>query len=178
MFLLSYTMLGVAVDLFWYLVFTKPKEEERAVLNLERQGYLCYLPRVTAERCSKSNLILKSEPLFPRYIFVQVPDHTHDASWVPIRSTLGVSNIVLFGGQPAKVSDELINTLKGLEEHSQEAPRELFTSGESVVITSGPFSGIEAVFKMKNGTERVVVLVTILSKTVPYQCSPDQIKKT
>ena len=162
---------------FWYLVFTKPKEEERALVNLERQGYSVYLPRVTAERCAKSQLVLKTEPLFPRYLFVQIPESLQEPSWLPIRSTLGVASLVQFGGRPAEVPNSMIIMLQGLEIQSQEEPRELFHAGEAVVITSGPFSGIEAVFKVRNGTERVVVLINFLSKSVPYQCSPDQLKK-
>ncbi len=165
------------MEQFWYLVYTKPKEEERALLNLERQGYRCYLPRITVERCAKSGFVLKASPLFPRYIFVQIPEHLLEPSWVPIRSTLGVSNIVLFGGLPAQVPLSLIDALKALEAHTHDVPRELFASGEHVMITSGPFSGIEAVFKMRRGSDRVIVLITLLHKQVPYTCEPSEIRK-
>ena len=34
----------------WYVVHTKPRQEDKALLNLERQGYRCYLPRLTVEK--------------------------------------------------------------------------------------------------------------------------------
>jgi len=30
----------------WYLIFTKPRQEEVAYTNLRRQGYQAYLPRL------------------------------------------------------------------------------------------------------------------------------------
>jgi hypothetical protein len=34
----------------WYLVHTKPRQEDVALANLERQGYECYLPQLRIER--------------------------------------------------------------------------------------------------------------------------------
>ena len=162
----------------WYLIHTKPKEEERACVNLERQGYEVYLPRLMAERCSKNSFVLKREPLFPRYLFVQVPEVSAEITWLPIRSTFGVSQVVRFGEQPIEVPHSLVATLKNLEQQREEQPQELFTPGEQVIITSGPFSGIEAVFKMRKGAERVIVLIDMLNKQVPYICPPSDLKKT
>jgi len=32
----------------WYLLYTKPRQEQRAVENLKRQGYIAYLPLIAA----------------------------------------------------------------------------------------------------------------------------------
>ena len=56
-----------------------------------------------------------TEPMFSRYLFIQLDDQTQN--WGPIRSTLGVSKLVSFGPQPAKVPPELVAFL-------QEAPPE------------------------------------------------------
>jgi hypothetical protein len=34
----------------WYLVFTKPGQEAKALSNLQRQGYVCYLPTIPVEK--------------------------------------------------------------------------------------------------------------------------------
>ena len=34
----------------WYLIHTKPRQELRALENLERQGYECYLPLLPTEK--------------------------------------------------------------------------------------------------------------------------------
>ena len=47
------------------------------------------------------------------------------------------------GGQPAKVSDELINRLKGFEEHSQEESRELLRQANQWSLLLGLFPGLK-----------------------------------
>ncbi|MEN9764019.1 MAG: transcription/translation regulatory transformer protein RfaH, partial [Pseudomonadota bacterium] len=37
----------------WYLVHTKPRQEDIALMNLERQGYTCYLPRLSVEKARR-----------------------------------------------------------------------------------------------------------------------------
>jgi transcriptional antiterminator RfaH len=42
-----------------------------------------------------------TEPMFSCYLFIQLDDQSQN--WDTIRSTLGVSKLVSFGPQPAKV---------------------------------------------------------------------------
>lgn len=61
-----------------------------------------------------------------------------------IRSTLGVSQLVHFGSQPAKVDDGLIDHL---HQQEQALPTEAMShAGDSVIIAEGPFAGIEAIY--------------------------------
>lgn len=162
---------------FWYLIHTKPKEEARALTNLERQGYGVYLPYIATEYRQKGILAIRQEPLFPRYLFVQIPSGLEEQTWVPIRSTLGVSSVVKVGDSPVHVPESLIESLRALEQNQMQSPKELFSPGDRVVITQGPFTGVEAIFKIKKGSERVFVLITMLNKQVVYQCSPGEISK-
>jgi transcriptional antiterminator RfaH len=54
------------------------------------------------------------EPMFPRYLFIQLDDEGDD--WGPIRSTIGVANMVRFGMMPARVPDGLVQLLRGRED--------------------------------------------------------------
>ena len=56
----------------WYLVHTKPRQEKCALDNLQRQGYQCYLPTRPSEKLRQRLLTLADEPLFPRYLFIQL----------------------------------------------------------------------------------------------------------
>ncbi len=68
------------------------------------------------------------------------------------RSTLGVSQLVHFGARAAKVDDTLVDLLRQRE---RAVPTEaLFHSGDSVVITDGPFAGIEAIYQMADAEPR------------------------
>ena len=55
----------------WFAVYTKPRQEHIALLNLEHQSFECFLPMAQdpRQRRSARNGAL-GEPLFPRYLFL------------------------------------------------------------------------------------------------------------
>lgn len=161
----------------WYLVHTKPRQERAALENLERQGYQCYLPTLRLEKLRRGALSVADAPLFPRYLFIRLGQGESAQSWAPIRSTKGVSRLVSFGSQPAKVADELIEALHAQETVAQIKPARLFEPGEKVRLTEAPFAGIEAVYDMPDGDHRVVVLIELLAKQVRVQVSPASLRK-
>mgnify|MGYP003331459342 FL=1 len=160
----------------WYLIHTKPRQEDVALSNLLRQDYECYLPTLPVEKLRKGGLALVEEPLFPRYLFIRLGLGLEAKSWTPIRSTLGVSRLVRFGMEPAKVDDALIQTLRQHESDFKARPQKLFEVGQKVVITQGAFAGIEGIFQMSDGEQRVMVLIEIMSKQVPLRLAPHEVK--
>ncbi len=161
----------------WYLVHTKPRLEKCALENLHRQGYQCYLPMIPAEKLCQGLLTVEEKPLFPRYLFVRLGQGNSAKSWAPIRSTKGVSRLVSFGIEPARVDDGLIELLKTQETSVQVEPERLFKQGERVCITKGPFAGIEGIYQIADSQLRVMVLIEILSKPVPVPVAPVSLRK-
>lgn len=161
----------------WHLVHTKIRQEHVAQSNLERQGYACYLPKIKAEKLRAGELKVIEEPLFPRYLFIRLDTGLDAKSWAPIRSTLGVSRLVTFGQTPAKIDDDLLESIRARSESADVQLRH-FAPGEQVVVTQGPFTGVEALYQMADGQERVVVLLTILSKQVRMTVPPTSIRKS
>ena len=160
----------------WYLIHTKIRQEAVALSNLERQGYRCFLPLCHAEKLRRGKLQVVQEPLFPRYLFIRLDTDTQSQSWSPIRSTLGVSRLVMFGQTPGRVGDELIERLQA--QHNASTPAQtLFQPGDPVTITQGPFAGLEAMYQMACGEERVMVLLDFLSKQVKMTVSPADLRK-
>lgn len=151
----------------WYLVHTKPRQENLALTNLERQGYACYMPLTKVERIRRSKAALHIEPLFPRYIFIHLDSSSDGKSWSPIRSTLGVQQMVHFGNRAAKVDDALINTLREREQTLPE--QKLFQTGDTVIVKNGPFIGLEAIYQTTNAERRAMILLEILHKPVAVQ---------
>ncbi len=161
----------------WYLVHTKPRQEKCALDNLHRQGYQCYLPTVPFEKLRQGILTVADEPLFPRYLFIRLGQGDSAMSWAPIRSTRGVSRLVTFGIEPARVDDGLIELLKTQEAVMQAVPVRLFRPGERVRLTEAPFAGIEGIYQMPDGEHRVRVLIEILSKPVAVGVTPANLQK-
>ena len=161
----------------WYLVHTKPRLEKTALENLERQHYRCYLPMLMTEKLRKGEVTLVEEPLFPRYLFIQLDTGMSALSWSPIRSTKGVNRLVSFGNEPAKVHDALIETLQSHEQELHSQPVALFTPGERVQVTQGPFAGVEGIYQMTDGERRVMVLIELMSKPVTLPLAPSALRK-
>lgn len=148
----------------WYVVHTKPRQESRALLNLERQGYECFLPTITKKKLGRSALALITEPLFARYLFISLDTDLSSKSWAPIRSTLGVSKLVTFGSEPAQVHSVLIEQLKNHETTLSRQPQSPFREGDRVTIREGAFAGIEAVYQLDDGEARAMVLIELLHR--------------
>lgn len=149
--------------MFWFVVHTKPRQEHRALENLQRQGFTCFLPTLAKKKTTKRGLKVVHEPLFKRYLFIELDTTMSGRSWAPIRSTLGVTRLVTFGNEPARVDPRLIEILK-LQQERQDAPESPYQKGAVVRITSGPFAGIEAIYQMDDGERRAMVLIELIQK--------------
>lgn len=161
----------------WYLVYTKIRQEAVALTHLQRQGYPCFLPMMRVEKVRQKAVHPVDVPLFPRYVFVRLGTALGDKAWGPIRSTQGVLHMVRFGTRPALVSDELIEWLKLQEQARRSEPQRLFEPGERVVVTHGPFAGFEGVYQMRDGQQRVMVLIEWMSRTVQLPTVAGQVRR-
>jgi transcriptional antiterminator RfaH len=160
----------------WFLVHSKVRQEETARINLERQGYSVYLPRLRQRRRRGGRVVTRVEPLFPRYLFLQLDTRTDN--WAPIRSTVGVSALVRFGDEPAPVPDSLIALLKAKESEAglHEWVEPGLRHGQPVRVATGAFRDYEGIFVARSGHERVVVLLDVLGRQVRARLDLDQIE--
>jgi transcriptional antiterminator RfaH len=145
--------------MLWYAVHSRPKQEIRALENLQNQGFETWLPMLTIEKLRRGRLAEVTEPMFSRYLFIRLD--TEHTNWAPIRSTLGVSRLVSFGNRPAPIADNLIQALRQMPDR---APERLLQAGQSVRMIDGPLKGLEAVYLQADGELRAMVLVDLMSK--------------
>ncbi len=158
----------------WYLVYTKPRQEKLASQHLQNQAYEVYLPLIKVERIRQGVRSLVEEVLFPRYLFVQL-DKVGTQSWAPIRSTVGVSQLVKFGTQFAQVSQDLVAWVQEHVKAVKLAPE--LKQGDVVTITEGPFRGVEVIFKTYDGEKRAILLLNLLTKMTEANFGLNCIKK-
>ena len=74
------------------------------------------MPMLRLQKIRQRKTALVAEPMFPRYLFIRLDTSGSGQSWSPIRSTLGVNQLVRFGGQPAKVDGQLIDLIRSREQ--------------------------------------------------------------
>ncbi len=160
----------------WYAVLCKPRREEVAEANLQRQGYRVCLPRLATQRRRNGKWIDVVEPLFPRYLFLQLDVERRSLS--PVRSTVGVSYIVRFGAEYATVLDEIVQGLINRADpqtglHQLRQP--LFVRGAHVWVSGGPLDRLEGVFERYEGEERVLILLELLGQGTRVRMPVDQV---
>lgn len=150
----------------WYVVYTKPKEEDRADSNLSAWGIETFNPRIRERRYNQfnGNPTVWSKPLFPRYVFARFDA---DQLLHKIYFTRGVQSVVCFGDAPLSVDEEDIALIR------QHVGKDGFVkmddelkSGDRVAIESGPLKGLNGVFNRAiKDSDRVMILLT----TINYQ---------
>lgn len=150
----------------WYVVQTHPRQEKRALLDLERQGYQCYLPMLSVKLNQQTELMLKHEPLFPRYLFIVFDTDLTVASLAPIHLTPSVSRLMTFRQKPVKVDPALINFLKINDKQFRANIDRLFDSGEHEELMGGAFAEIHPVYFITEGVKRSHALIQFLSKSM------------
>jgi len=151
----------------WYLVRTKPNAEAIAQVNLGRQGYEFYCPRLLQSMPSRGRWRERVVPLFPGYLFLRLDEGRQPLA--PVQSTLGVASAVRFGPSYAIVPDAVIRDLRARANpetglHRLNLPTRL-AAGTPIRIHAGPFEGLEGIFQRETGSDRAIVLLCVLGQT-------------
>lgn len=152
----------------WYLVYSKPRQEFIAAEQLNRQGYVTYLPvcehRTRTGRKASPELQGAAEPMFPRYVFVQTGRAQQSLS--PVRSTRGVCTLVSFGFGPVTVSPDVIEHVRHVEALRASVDQlnlPPMTVGQQVRLRHESLQALQGLVTAVAG-ERVTLLLNILGR--------------
>ncbi|MCK5726376.1 MAG: transcription/translation regulatory transformer protein RfaH [Thiotrichaceae bacterium] len=153
-------------DKDWWLLTTKVRKEQYAREQLDNQGYITYLPLTQRSRKNRGKMKITTEPLFPRYVFIQLNQTTDN--WGSVRSTYGISDFVRFGMKYARVPSEIIAHLKYNEAYLSDHAFALDRHKNGDIITieqEGSFKGLNGIFQHYDSDQRCSVLIEILHQT-------------
>jgi transcriptional antiterminator RfaH len=160
----------------WLVAYTKPRLEQVALQNLERQHFETYLPLYKKFKNTETGPVPLLEPMFPRYIFFR--PSTPQQSIETVRSTKGISHIVRFGFELGIVSADMVASLREFEVSQNQATlQEMsnFKVGQKIKlkhVALGAFEGlIQSVSK-----KRVAVLLEIMGRETLVQMEHHQIE--
>jgi len=159
----------------WYVVQSHPHSESRAAAHLERQGFVSYLPRYLKRRRHARRIETVRAPLFPRYLFVSIDLSAQ--RWRAIYSTVGVSQLVCNGSNPAPLPDAVIAELRGREDGGfvRLSVRPAFKPGDAIRILDGAFTSCFGLYEGMPDGERVAVLLDLLGRKVRIMLDPESI---
>lgn len=144
----------------WFVVQTKPRQEERAKEHLNLQGGCVFLPMTPVSKNSRQGLIHQLSPLFPGYLFLHAEMNSPILS--KIRSTRGARGLLRFGETIMTVDENIITDLKRRCEQMEEEPE--FIAGQFVTMKSGPFKDYQGIFAETDGDKRAIIFINLLNQ--------------
>jgi len=153
----------------WLVVVSKPNSEKKAEYNLKKQGFSPFLPLVKIRRMKKKKLVWELQPLFRRYLFIPYPQQ-----WSTIRSTIGVSSVVMGNEYPAVMPHTEIERIKarsGSDGYITLVAPDKFKPGQKVKVQGGPFDDHIGIFNGNSGAGRVSALLELLGAKVTVNLS-------
>jgi transcription elongation factor/antiterminator RfaH len=150
-------------DLSWYVVYTYPKQEKRIFSDLIKQSINAFLPFQKVVRQWSDRKKKLTVPLFPNYVFVQVPEKER----FKVFSVPGVTRFISFEGKPAIVSNDEINIIKQLVNHNISFENEVsLTSGDRVKVVHGPLAGLQGILVDRKGGKRFGIHFDSISQSI------------
>ena len=140
----------------WYVLYTKPRNEKKVAERLSADGYNVYCPLHKVRRQWSDRMKVVEEPLFKGYLFIQVEDKRRDE----VFNYPGAVRYLYWLRRPAIVRESEIYTIQkwlGQYDHSDIDISKILP-GDYVRITSGPFTGEQAILLDKTNKKAVVQL--------------------
>ena len=140
----------------WYVLYTKPRNEKKVAERLSAAGYNVYCPLHKVRRQWSDRMKVVEEPLFKGYLFIQVQDKRRDE----VFNYPGAVRYLFWLRRPAIVRESEICTIQkwlGQYNHSDIDISDILP-GDYVRITSGPFTGEQAILLDKTNKKAVVQL--------------------
>jgi transcription antitermination factor NusG len=179
----------------WFLVYTSPRAEAKAVEGLTKAGCQTFWPS-SHRKIMKGKRVLFDGDVgtFPRYLFVsgmpfrqrQIDSVMDDRSVVTIngrpiddiRDVDGVRDVVGTSRGWLRVPVAAIRAIAGYQNAIEPVAPALslrFSPGEQTTVISGPFASFQATVVEAIGLDQAKVLIDIFGGTVPVTLSIAQL---
>lgn len=159
----------------WYVIQTKPRQEDRAYLNLSALGIETFLPKIRKRYKNKYKKFYTT-PLFPSYLFA---NFNANKMLNTVYYTKGVQRVLCFGSKPCAVEVDTIDIIKSkIGDDGLIKLEKKLKPGDKVIIEKSYLKDLVGVLeKDMEGEERASVLLTTVSYQVHVIVSKDDLVK-
>jgi transcription elongation factor/antiterminator RfaH len=160
----------------WRLVRAITGREVFAAEQLERQGFVTFLPKQlkTVRHARKVRIALGA--YFPGYLFVELDLAKH--RWRSVNGTLGVSHLIGSEDRPTPVPRGVVEALIEAADARGVLTGPPLEAGQKVRILAGAFADKLAVIERQDEAGRVRVLLDIINRQVAVSVSRDLLSAT
>lgn len=150
----------------WYAAQTCANHEKRVAKQLDVREVERFLPLYESVRRWKDRRVRLEMPLFPGYVFVHVALRDR----MRVLQTPSVVRLVSFGGQPAALPEQEIETLRqGLSRDLRAEPHAYLKAGQRVRVRNGPLMGLEGILARKKNGTRFVISFELIMRSVAVE---------
>ncbi|MCU1307518.1 MAG: transcription antitermination protein nusG [Acidobacteriaceae bacterium] len=156
----------------WYAAYTLPRHEKLVTHQLAQKSVECYLPLYEAIHRWKDRRARVQLPLFPGYVFVQIPL----CERLKVLEIASVLNIVSFKGQAAPLPEGEIEALRNALLHRKAEPYPYLAVGKRVRVNAGPLQGLEGVVVRRKGDWRIVVTLDSIMQSVALEIDSSDVE--
>lgn len=158
----------------WFALYTKPRHEFKAAIQLESVSIEYYLPTLTVMKKWSDRKKKITEPLFSGYIFICVDEKER---WLAV-SQKAIVRAVSFDGKPSVIPEWQIESLKKM---LSESPEVFVTNkievGTKVKIVDGPFKDVIGVVTNVQEDKWLAVSVELLRCSVMVRLPKESVLK-
>lgn len=153
----------------WYAIQVKPRCEKRVSTYLHARGVEEFLPLCSSRRQWSDRSKLVELPLFPCYMFGRLDRAGQNL----VKQTPGVRSIVGSEAGSVPMDECEIETIRRMiDSRLTLKSQTCFVEGQRVRVQHGPLAGCEGVFERFKGTQRLVVNVSLLHRSVAVEIDP------
>jgi transcription antitermination factor NusG len=158
----------------WFALHVRPRFESAVETQLGGKGYEVFLPTFVCKRRWSDRVKSIVKPLFPGYVFCRF----NVGQRLPILITPGVNSIVGIGKVPIPVDPEEIFAIRSvIDSGAASFPCDYIREGELVQIESGPLEGLVGIVQRTKSSERLVVSLTLLMRSVAVEIDRSWVKR-
>lgn len=149
----------------WYALHTCSRHEKAVAAQLEQNSLECFLPVFQTLRRWKDRRVKVDFPLFPGYLFVNIPLRDR----MRVLQVHGVVRLVgMNHAEP--IPDEQIQALRdGIEQRLKLEPYPFLRIGRRVRVKRGPLLGAEGFLVRKRDNFRLVISLELIGRSVALE---------
>lgn len=162
-------MIESVAEKSWLALYTKPRHELKAKLELDTIEIHNYLPLITKVKQWSDRKKKVTEPIIRSYIFI----YASEKERLQALECKSVIRCLFERGKPAKIPAWQIESLRQMIESKYDLMIvNGIVPGARIRITSGPFQGVTGVVQEVSGEKNISVSLELLNRTV-YAKIPD-----
>ena len=126
----------------WYVAKFRVQKEDALIGYLSQNSVQVFAPEIVSPGHDGTQM----EALFPTYLFCYFDPESRAGQM--LRRAPGMSHFLGCDGEPALMPEELIDYLRErVTQWNQLGYSRQLSSGDTVVVTEGPFAGFEGIFQ-------------------------------